>query len=162
VIALTAQEALIVAAGKAVEKIGGVSGHVRPIRQGGAILLSDGNEKVLVFADGKISRQIPVAKAGIVGLSGSAAGTETDGGVRFLKDGKVAWEHKTARKLTKRVAANGERVAVAYWGGTVAVIDGGALKTSQAFPYDIADIGWLGDRLLVGLADGRVYGLDVK
>lgn len=162
VIALTAQEATVVGVGRPAEKIGGVAGRVPPIRQGDAILLSDGNEKLLVIVDGKVGAQIPVAKAGIVSLSGAAVGTETDGGVRFLKDRKVAWEYKAARKLTKRIAANGERVAVAYWGGTVSVLEAGAVKTSQSFPYDVADLGWIGDRLVVGLADGRVVGLDVK
>jgi hypothetical protein len=161
-VALTAQEAQVVADGKIVQRIGGVAGRVAPIRDGAAILLSDGNEKVLVFSEGKISGTIPVAKSGVIGLSGSAVGTEMDGGVRFLKDGKVAWEHKAARKLSKRVAANGGRVAVAYWGGSVAILEAGAVKAAQSFPSDIAGLAWSGDRLVVGLADGRVIGLDVK
>ena len=55
-----------------------------------------------------------------------------------------------------------ERVAVAYWGGTVSVLEGGAVKTTQAFPYDVADLTWSGERLVVGLADGRVFGLELK
>ncbi len=161
VVALTAQEVHVVAGGAIAQRAGGVSGKVPPIRQGNAILMS-GNEKVLVFADGKIAGQIAVGKAGVISLSGAAAGTEMDGGVRFLKDGKVAWEHQALRKLTKRVAADGDRVAVAYWGGTVAVLEAGAVKTSQAFPYDVADLTWSNGRLLVGLSDGRVFGLEVK
>jgi hypothetical protein len=162
VVALTAQEAHVIEGGKIVQHAGGVAGRVEPLRRGDTILLSDGNEKILVFADGKIGTQIPVAKSGIVSLSGAAAGTEMDGGVRFLKDGRVAWEHKAVRKLTKRVAANGERVAVAYWGGTVSVVEGGAVKTTQTFPSDVADLAWSGDRLVVGLGDGRLFGLEVK
>ena len=105
---------------------------------------------------------MPVSKSGVVSLSGAAAGTEMDGGVRLLKDGKVAWEHQALRKLTMRVAANGDRVAVAYWGGTVTVLDGGAVKTTQAFPSDVADLAWSNGRLVVGLADGRVLALEVK
>ncbi|MBI3856813.1 MAG: hypothetical protein HY293_14085, partial [Planctomycetes bacterium] len=161
-VALTAQEAHVIAEGKIAQRIGGVAGRVAPLRRGDAILLSDGNEKVLVFAGGKIAAQIAVSKGGVVGLSGGAVATELDGGVRFLKDGKVAWEHKALRKLTKRVAARGDRVAVAYWGGALAVLEGGAVKAAQTFPYDVADLAWSGDRLVVGLADGRLFGLDVK
>jgi hypothetical protein len=162
IVALTAQEAHVVADGKIAQRMGGVAGRVRPIRQGESILLSDGHDKVLLFGDGKLAPQVQIAKADIVSLSGNAAGTEMDGGVRFIKDGKVAWEHKAPRKLTKRVAANGARVAVCYWGGTVSVIENGAVKATQAFPYDVADLAWSGDRLVVGLTDGRVFGLDVK
>jgi hypothetical protein len=162
IVAVTAQEAHVIAEGKIVQRIGGVSGRVAPIRDGASILLSDGNEKVLVVADGKIAATVPVAKAGVVALSGGAVATEMDGGVRFVKDGKVAWEHKAARRLTKRVAANGGRVAVAYWGGSIAVLEAGAVKAAQSFPSDVAEMAWSGDRLVVGLADGRVLGLDVK
>jgi hypothetical protein len=161
-VALTAQEAHVIADGKIGARAGGVSGRVRPVRQGDSILLSDGNEKVLVFAGGKIASQVPVAKSGVVSLSGAAVGTEMDGGVRVLKDGKVAWEHKALRKLTKRVAESGDRVAVAYWGGTVTILSGGAVKTTQTFPSDVAEIAWSNDRLVVGLADGRLVGLEVK
>jgi hypothetical protein len=161
-VALTAQEAHVIADGKIGARAGGVSGRVRPVRQGGSILLSDGNEKVLVFAAGKIASQVPVAKSGVVSLSGPAVGTEMDGAVRLLRDGKAAWEYKAPRKLTKRVAANGDRVAVAYWGGTITILDGGAVKTTQGFPSDVAEIAWSNDRLAVGLADGRVLGLEVK
>ncbi len=161
-VALTAQEAHVIADGKIGARAGGVSGRVRPVRQGDSILLSDGNEKVLVFSGGKIAGQVAVAKSGVVSLSGAAVGTEMDGGVRLVKDGKVAWEHQAVRKLTKRVAAAGDRVAVAYWGGTVTILSGGAVKTTQAFPSDVADLAWSNDRLVVGLADGRVVGLEVK
>jgi hypothetical protein len=161
-VALNGQEAQVIADGKIGARTGGVSGRVRPVRQGDSILLSDGNEKVLLFSGGKIAGQIPVAKSGVVSISGAAVGTEMDGSVRFLKDGKVVWEHKAVRKLTKRIAANGDRVAVAYWGGTVTILDGGTVRTTQSFPFDIADLAWSNDRLVVGLADGRVAALEVK
>jgi hypothetical protein len=161
-LAATAQEAHVIADGKIVARAGGVSGRVRPVRQGDSILLSDGNEKVLVFAGGKIASQISVAKSGVVSLSGAAVGTEMDGAVRLLKDGKAAWEYKAVRKLTKRIAAAGDRIAVAYWGGTVTILDAGTVKTTQSFPSDVADLAWSNDRLAVALADGRVVGLEVK
>jgi hypothetical protein len=52
---------------------------------------------------------------------------------------------------------------VAYWGGTVQVLDGnGAAKFAQTFPQDIADLAWSGGQLIVGLADGRVRALEAK
>lgn len=147
-IALTSNEAHTIADGKIAQKTGGVSGKVPPIRRGDTIVPADG--------------KLPGAKAGVVGLSDDAVGSEMDGGVRLVKDGKVAWEHKAVRKLTKRIAANGGRVAVAYWGGSVSVLDGGAVTSARAFPADVADLAWSGDRLVVGLADGRLFGLEVK
>jgi hypothetical protein len=161
-LALTAQEAHVIADGKIAQKQGGVTGRVPPVHQGDAILLSDGREKVLAYSGGQFGAPIAVAKTGIASLSGGAVGTEMDGGVRFLKDGKIAWEHQETRKLTKFVASRGEQVAVAYWGGTVSVLEGGSVKATQAFPSDIAGLAWCGEILAVGLADGRVFGLSVK
>ncbi len=164
VVALTALEAHLVADGKIVHRVGGVAGRVRPVRREDVVLLSDGHEKVLVLspADGKITAQIPVAKTGVVTLSGDAVGTEMDGGVRGIKEGKVAWERLAVRKLTRQVAARGDRVAVAYWGGAVEVLEAGAVKAARMFPSDVAAIAWAGDRLVVDLADGRVLGLEIK
>src|SRR5262249_43820621 len=133
-VALTAQEAHLVAGGQIVQRSGGIAGRVAPIRHGALIFLSDGNDKIIVLADGRFGAPIPVGKGGVVSLSASAAGTEMDGGVRLMKDGKPAWEHHAARKLTKRIATKGERVAVAYWGGTVSVLEGGSAKSTRVFP----------------------------
>jgi hypothetical protein len=51
---------------------------------------------------------------------------------------------------------------VGYWGGTLQVSDAdGRLRTSQLLPQDLTGLAWLGGKLVVGLADGRVLALAV-
>lgn len=58
-----------------------------------------------------------------------------------------------------RQADNGHR-AVAYWGGLVRIYGTDDQVTmARQFPTDIGDLVWLGDSLVVGLADGRVVAL---
>jgi hypothetical protein len=70
-----------------------------------------------------------------------------------------------ADRLLKFGAAepNGKRFAVAYWGGTLRVgeADGKAI-TEQQLPQDVTALAWTGERVIVGLADGRVLSLVVK
>ncbi len=66
-------------------------------------------------------------------------------------------------RLVKLAAASNGRLAVAYWGGTLRIVGrDGAAKTEQQLPQDITGLVWLDDTLAVGLADGRVMGLEVK
>jgi hypothetical protein len=65
-------------------------------------------------------------------------------------------------RLAKMTAASGGRTAVAYWGGTVRVVDGGKVLSEQVLPQDVTALAWLGDRLIAGLADGRVLALAIK
>src|SRR5262249_51571574 len=48
-VALTAQEAHLVAGGQIVQRSGGIAGRVAPIRHGALIFLSDGNDKIIVL-----------------------------------------------------------------------------------------------------------------
>jgi hypothetical protein len=60
-------------------------------------------------------------------------------------------------------ADGGGNLAVAYWGGTLRIVDDkGAVKTEQQLPQDITALAWSGGRLYVGLADGQVVALLVK
>jgi hypothetical protein len=66
-------------------------------------------------------------------------------------------------RIAKLAAGGGGRTAVAYWGGTVRVVDGGgAVLAEQVLPQDVTALSWLGDNLIAGLADGRVVALAVK
>ena len=63
-------------------------------------------------------------------------------------------------RMAKLAAAAPERIAVAYWGGTLRVVDAqGAIQSEQILPQDITALAWLDDLLLAGLADGRVVAL---
>ena len=65
-----------------------------------------------------------------------------------------------AGRLVKLVAKDGDQTAVAYWGGTVSVLGrSGACKASSRLPQDITALAWLGPKLVVGDADGRVVAL---
>jgi hypothetical protein len=66
-------------------------------------------------------------------------------------------------RLLKLAASSGGRVAIAYWGGTLRVVGrDGAIRSEQMLPQDVTALTWLGDKVVAGLADGRVLALDVK
>jgi hypothetical protein len=65
-------------------------------------------------------------------------------------------------RMAKLAAAGGGKVAVAYWGGTLRIVEGDAIKYEQQLPKDATALAWLGGKLIVGLADGRVLALEVK
>jgi hypothetical protein len=70
-------------------------------------------------------------------------------------------QHERPDRMMKLSAASGTRVALAYWGGTLRIVDSnGAIKSEQMLPQDITALVWQGERLVVGLADGRVIALD--
>lgn len=75
-----------------------------------------------------------------------------------------AWE--LARKncppnrVLKLVAERDGLVAAAHWGGTLIVYDkAGRARFRQQMPQDITAMAWLAERLMVGLADGRLVAL---
>jgi hypothetical protein len=66
-------------------------------------------------------------------------------------------------RMISRIAAGRKATAVAYWGGTLRIVDaGGKIIGERRMPQDVTAAMWMGDRLIVGLADGRVFGLDGK
>jgi hypothetical protein len=59
--------------------------------------------------------------------------------------------------IPKRVVTLGERIVVAYWGGTLIRFErDGKIHARQKLPQDIAEIAGAGDTLIVGLADGVI------
>ena len=65
--------------------------------------------------------------------------------------------------LVKRVVSGGGRTAIAYWGGTVRLVDAsGAVKSQQRLPQDVAALALAGDKLVVALADGKVLWLKTE
>ena len=78
-------------------------------------------------------------------------------------DATIAKTQARPDRLVKLTVASATRVAVAYWGGTLRVADAeGKVLTEQLLPQDITALAWAGDRLVVGLADGRVMALETK
>ena len=173
--ALTAREAHVVgvANGQRVGDAAAATGAVEPSGLAGNLLVTDGRRAVawLSPTEGRFVSTVAMPTDGVASLAATGDGfvvaTEPDSTVRKLKavagkEGEqVVWEHRVPRRLVKKVAASANRVAVACWGGTLRVLDAGGAPVGQAhFTCDIADVAWAGTTLVVGLADGRVLGLD--
>lgn len=78
-------------------------------------------------------------------------------------DAALAKAHARPDRLLKLAARDGDRVAVAYWGGTLRVADAqGHVKTEQLLPQDITSLAWSQGKLFAGLADGRLLALETK
>ena len=176
-VALTAKSAHVVNAtsGRIADRIDGLNASVTPCRHGDGLLLGDGKRAVALVAPSRanVTAKMAMPADGAVAvastLDGVVVGTEADGKVRRLKtlagslEEQLAWEAALPRRIVKKLAVAGDRVAVAYWGGTLALIEGnGALTRKQVFPQDIADLAWLDDLLVVGTADGKVVGLEMR
>jgi len=68
-----------------------------------------------------------------------------------------------ANRIAKLVAVAGGATAVGYWGGSVQVFDkDGGLTAQRQLPQDIACLAWHGNKLIVGLADGKLLALENK
>jgi hypothetical protein len=66
-------------------------------------------------------------------------------------------------RMAKLAVRYNGMAAVAYWGGTLRVVDSqGKMKTEQQLPQDITAMSWTDGQLAVGLADGQLMRLDVK
>lgn len=78
-------------------------------------------------------------------------------------DAALAKTHGRPDRLFKLASPSNDRVAVAYWGGTLRIAQpDGKVLTEQQLPQDVTVLTWRGDDLLVGLADGRVLALHAK
>ena len=68
--------------------------------------------------------------------------------------------HAPRGRIVKTIALAGELIAVGYWGGTLQLLDNsGKVKNTESLPQDIAGLAWFDGKLVVGLADGRLLGL---
>jgi hypothetical protein len=65
-------------------------------------------------------------------------------------------------RILKLSSSSGGRTAVAYWGGTLRIVDRGKVLTEQQLPQDVTALAWSGGKAVAGLADGRVVALVVK
>jgi hypothetical protein len=66
-------------------------------------------------------------------------------------------------RLLKLAAAKESQVAIAYWGGTLRIVDGkAAIKSEQLLPQDVTALSWFDGKVVAGLADGRVLALQPK
>jgi hypothetical protein len=78
-------------------------------------------------------------------------------------DASLAKTHGRPDRMFKLASPSNDRVAVAYWGGTLRIAQpDGKVLTEQQLPQDVTMLTWHGDDLIAGLADGRVLALRVK
>ena len=162
--------------------IAGGSAPMLPVGQ--QILMASGPNKLAEVSSvpdsGKETAWQPDLAAGdrlvSLGFSGEGlvVGTEGDGAVRqyAIPSGSLAsaagdnqkpvWQFAMPTRIVKKVATRGSVVAIAYWGGGLRVLDGaGKLVAGEQFTQDISGIDWSRNKLVVGLADGRVMGLNI-
>jgi hypothetical protein len=67
------------------------------------------------------------------------------------------------KRLVKFVAKLADGQAVAFWGGRLETWDAsGALRAAHAFDQDVTTLTTTGNRILVGLADGRWFAQDTR
>lgn len=75
--------------------------------------------------------------------------------------GAIAKEKLVPRRIIKQVVVD-TQTAIAYWGDTLQIFAANGNEIScQLLPQDISCIAWAGKLLVVALADGTVYGIDV-
>jgi hypothetical protein len=123
--------------------------------EGGLNALTHDGSLTTITGDGKVTASKPLAPGRMEQAQKEMASAA---------DAKVALA-KQARpdRLAKLAASSNGKVAVAYWGGTLRVADsGGKVLSEQVLPQDITALAWLGDKIIAGMADGRVLALTVK
>jgi len=60
-------------------------------------------------------------------------------------------------RIVKFVVPQGDRIAIGYWGGTVQwYTRAGDPLAAIDLPQDLTGMIWCGERVAVGLADGRI------
>ncbi|GMV83166.1 MAG: hypothetical protein AMXMBFR7_43500 [Planctomycetota bacterium] len=157
----------------------------RPDRIGDEfVLLTQAGELALLTADGAVTstlrvlpegegqtakpgQPLPDTLLGVWPIGDGALVASHQGRVwRFKKpsgegSSTPLWEDRYPDRLVKFVAPGASCAAVAYWGGTVRLLDGGTgkLLASHTFEQDVAALAGTGSRWTVVLADGRVYAL---
>ncbi len=66
-------------------------------------------------------------------------------------------------RLVKLAVTSGDRLAVAYWGGTVCILDkAGAISAARRLSQDVTALAWLNGQLLAGDADGKLVALRIE
>jgi hypothetical protein len=129
---------------------------LKPVGGGLEALTHDGSLSTLT-AQGKVAASRPLA-AGDLAKARQEMAPAAD-----PVAAEAAAKQARPDRLLKLSASAGGLTAVAYWGGTLRVVDGGgAVRAGQQLPQDITAVAWLDGRLVAGLADGRVIALEVK
>jgi hypothetical protein len=130
------------------------------------VAIKEGREGINVLThDDTLTR----LDAGRILATGVLQGQELDAMKKSLANPEdpaaaaAAKKQERPDRLVKLAASSGSKTAIAYWGGTLRVIDDkGTIKSEQQLPQDVTALTWIGGKILAGLADGRVVALNVK
>ncbi|MHB1038293.1 MAG: hypothetical protein ACYC0Y_27025, partial [Pirellulales bacterium] len=115
-----------------------------------SVLANDGTLATITAQGEVVSRKVlegaELAQA-VKNLKPSAAPPAADLAAKLALPGRIVKQAVPAKQLT----------AVSYWGGTLRIVDAASdAKRQQVFSQDITALAWLGNTLIVGLADGRL------
>jgi hypothetical protein len=123
---------------------------------GGLTALTHDGSLSTISAEGKVA-------AGKVLAGAELAQTEKELKAADATATEVVKKQSRPDRMLKLASPNGGNVAVAYWGGTLRIVDEqGKVRTEQQLPQDVTALAWLDGKLVAGLADGRVMALAVK
>jgi hypothetical protein len=171
--------------GQALGEVGAsAAGRTVIVPNGNEWLVTEGRDRLLRIscADGKTlgqvssptvmseKKRLPNNVVGAAAVDGGVLmATESDWTIRKLKgvEGKLedqtVWIERVDRRIVKKLVVREGLAAVAYWGGTLRVLDkDGKVKAVNVFDQDIADVAWAAGDLIVALADGRIVRVGVK
>src|SRR5947207_3099435 len=74
-----------------------------------------------------------------------------------------AGQHLLPTRMPKLTLPLAGHTAIAYWGGTLQVVDGSGKTTiEQQLPQDITALAVMEGKLIAGLANGQVVALETK
>jgi hypothetical protein len=123
----------------------------------GLQILTHDNSLSTVTAEGKLSGRQVLAAEKLAQARKELMPGEDNVAVAAAK------KQEQPDRLIKLSASGSGKVAVAYWGGMLRIVnDRGLIKTEQQLPQDITALAWAGGKLIAGLADGRLLALTVK
>jgi hypothetical protein len=132
-------------------------------------ILPDRADSIIAQADGSILAKSLDGSLTTISPTGQIVGQrpskkEDDDAKKPSNDVKdIAADKLIPHRIVKWMATDGDRKAIAYWGGTLQILDGhNAVIFQQLLPQDIATLAWSGGNLVVALADGRLLAFDAS
>ncbi len=120
-------------------------------------LNAEGDHLVAISFDGS---HFTIDAAGHVGSREDARDVHIDSKNAPPKLSEAVAKSLPPGLIAKLAAEHGSTTAVGFWGGTVEGLDAaGKPLFKHALPQDVCAMAWMGDLLVVGMADGEIVAL---